>query len=133
MMTESQYNVVEVEYKSTTRVPSLLVHMVCEKSHRDTPISILSLYGSELNLNGGRFLRYRRTLVENGVFVGKLRFNVISLAFARAVEWVADNTISLWNFHLAYVENDAALQMTFYFDDPTDAVIFRLSIQNSEI
>lgn len=134
MMTESQYNVVEVAYKSTAfREPSLLVHMVCVKNLLDTPISIMPLYGSELKLDGGRFLRYSRTLANNGVSVGKIRFDIVSMAFTRAVEWIAENTVSTWNFHLAYTETDAALQMTFYFDDPTDAVIFRLSIQSREI
>ena len=127
-MTESQYNLVAVEQLAGEA--RLVVHMVCYRSRRDTPIKPMKLYGSEVDLNNGRFHSYDRTLTENSINVGRIRWDNLSQGFVNAVEWIAENCEGKWNFHLSYDENSAACHLTFYFDDLSDAVLFRLSIQH---
>lgn len=123
--TASQYNIVEaVTNRGKNR---LVVHMVETTNNRDTPIYPMDLLGSEKNLDDGRFHSYNDSLAANPVAIGIIHYADISQSFTNMVEWVAEYA-GMWNFHFEHHHEMMSLSLTFYFDQPVDAMLFRLSI-----
>lgn len=81
----------------------------------------MTVYGSEENLDGGRFVRFQRDMFDNQVSVGKYR----NQGFINMVNWLAESTTGSWNFNITL---DDVWSMTFYFADPCDAMLVRLSL-----
>ncbi len=85
------------------------------------------LYGSEHQLRGGRFHAYDATVRSHPVTTGFRKNNAMYQGFINMVEWIAESAHGRWAFFFeAYGDWDADL--TFYFDDAQDAMLFRLSI-----
>lgn len=84
------------------------------------------LLGSESQLRGGRFHAYDAAVRSHPVTIpmfGKKGYQ----GFINMVEWIADNAHGAWAF-LLQVKGQWDCDITFYFDNAMDAMLFRLNI-----
>ena len=90
---------------------------------------VVDIMGSETNLNGGRFWNYNAEVRSHSVSVDMRGF--LSPAAAIVIEWIAENCIDSWSFHLGKRftgKRYDGLAFTIFFQSKEDAVLFRLAL-----
>jgi hypothetical protein len=85
----------------------------------------MGLYGSEVQLRGGRLHAYDPTISTLAISFAPPNSG-INQSFINMVEWIADHAEGRWSFSVR--TEGTGFRLTFYFDDAQDAMLFRLSI-----
>jgi hypothetical protein len=123
-MMVSQSNDIEVRRADGEVKLSIAVHDIASRKLVGY-LEPMVLYGSEIQLRGGRFHAYDTTVRDYPVTTSFHKSHSWNRAFTNMVEWIADAAHGRWSFFML-AKGD--WDVTFYFDDPQDAMLFRLSI-----
>jgi len=92
---------------------------------------MLMLHDSETSLRSGRFHNFDfniRTHPEELNIAARNDQETMMVSFTHIVNWLADNAIGKWSFHLG--RNTGSMHLTLFFDELEDAVMFKLSVVN---
>lgn len=90
-------------------------------------IPLASVYGSETELDNGRFRNYRRETQPHCVTIEckKLNLSENTKMFNAIFNWMAENCPGLWSLDIDYIDlYDASYK--FGFDDTMTAVLFAM-------
>ncbi len=91
-------------------------------------LQFLDLHSGEIGLEGGRFHSYCRDTEGTLVTTKTILRSVMKQAAGRVVDWIAENCRGKWRIEPTFDEETALHQINVWFEDDTDALMFRLSL-----
>ncbi len=116
-----------------TKGDALGVILVKENGLQATTLPMLDISSSESELREGRFWNFDPSVRKNAITINlgkgyKLIDKAFRFGIAQIVEWIAENCLDKWSFHMSLLMPDD-VTLTMFFNSVEDAVLFRLSLQ----
>ena len=104
---------------------TLDMDLMSETRQRVFTITLMELFDHEKALNCGRFDLYSKEKQEHSVVI-TLTQNTYYRMFPKLIEWIAEQSDSLWNFYGMVPHSKELLEIEFSFANLTTATVFKL-------